>query len=248
MYGRAEQDAREAGAARPAFRATTPWRGGEPVVRLEKGVPDYVVNAFITLFIVIDPIGVAPVFVGLTARSDSAHRVRMAWRGVLLAALILYAFALGGPPLLVRLEVSLAAFRIAGGLLLFLLAVDMILVRPSGLRATTGEETREAMDFEDISVFPLAIPLIAGPGALTSLVLLMGRTGGEPVRIAWLLAVLAAVLVCSLLALLFATRLSAWLGTTGTNVVARVLGIVLAALAVQYVLDGLQAAGIVLGS
>jgi multiple antibiotic resistance protein len=124
----------------------------------------------------------------------------------------------------------------------------MILVRPSGLRATTGEETREAMDFEDISVFPLAIPLIAGPGALTSLVLLMGRTGGEPVRIAWLLAVLAAVLVCSLLALLFATRLSAWLGTTGTNVVARVLGIVLAALAVQYVLDGLQAAGVVLGS
>ncbi len=205
---------------------------------------DYILNSFITLFIVIDPIGVAPVFVGLTARGNVAYRTRMAWRGVLLAAAILYAFALGGSPLLAALGVSLAAFRIAGGLLLFLLAVDMILVRPSGLRSATGEEQREAMDFEDISVFPLAIPLIAGPGALTSLVLLMGRAGGDPVRIAWLLGNLAAVLVCTLLGLLFAVRLTAWLGMTGTNVVARVLGIVLAALAVQYVLDGIEAAGL----
>jgi multiple antibiotic resistance protein len=207
-------------------------------------VLDYILNSFITLFIVIDPIGVAPVFVGLTARGNVAYRTRMAWRGVLLAAAILYAFALGGSPLLAALGVSLAAFRIAGGLLLFLLAVDMILVRPSGLRSATGEEQREAMDFEDISVFPLAIPLIAGPGALTSLVLLMGRAGGDPVRIAWLLGNLAAVLVCTLLGLLFAVRLTAWLGMTGTNVVARVLGIVLAALAVQYVLDGIEAAGL----
>ena len=205
---------------------------------------DYVLNASITLFIVIDPIGVAPVFVGLTARGDVAYRTRMAWRGVLLAAAILYAFALGGSPLLAMLGVTLAAFRIAGGLLLFLLAVDMILVRPSGLRSATGEEQREAMDFEDISVFPLAIPLIAGPGALTSLVLLMGRAGGDPVRIAWLLVSLGAVLAFSLLGLLFAVRLTAWLGMTGTNVVARVLGIVLAALAVQYVLDGIEAAGL----
>ena len=205
---------------------------------------DYVLNALTTLFIVIDPIGVAPVFVGLTARGDAAYRTRMAWRGVLLAAAILYAFALGGSPLLAMLGVTLAAFRIAGGLLLFLLAVDMILVRPSGLRSATGEEQREAMDFEDISVFPLAIPLIAGPGALTSLVLLMGRAGGDPVRIAWLLVSLGAVLAFSLLGLLFAVRLTAWLGMTGTNVVARVLGIVLAALAVQYVLDGIEAAGL----
>jgi len=207
-------------------------------------VLDYVLNALTTLFIVIDPIGVAPVFVGLTARGDAAYRTRMAWRGVLLAAAILYAFALGGSPLLAMLGVTLAAFRIAGGLLLFLLAVDMILVRPSGLRSATGEEQREAMDFEDISVFPLAIPLIAGPGALTSLVLLMGRAGGDPVRIAWLLVSLGAVLAFSLLGLLFAVRLTAWLGMTGTNVVARVLGIVLAALAVQYVLDGIEAAGL----
>jgi MarC family membrane protein len=207
-------------------------------------VRDYVLNAFITLFIVIDPIGVAPVFVGLTARSDTAHRERMAWRGVVLAACILYAFALGGSPLLAALGVSLPAFRIAGGVLLFLLAVDMILVRSTGLRFATGEEQREAMDFEDISVFPLAIPLIAGPGALTSLVLLMGRAEGNPVRIAWLLGALAVVLAFSLVALLFAARLTALLGTTGTNVVARVLGIVLAALAVQYVLDGLIASGV----
>jgi MarC family membrane protein len=140
--------------------------------------------------------------------------------------------------------VTLPAFRIAGGVLLFLLAVDMILVRPSGLRFATGEEQREAMDFEDISVFPLAIPLIAGPGAMTSLVLLMGRAEGDLVRIAWLLGVLAAVLALSLLALLFAARLTALMGTTGTNVIARVLGIVLAAVAVQYVLDGLIASGV----
>jgi multiple antibiotic resistance protein len=169
----------------------------------------------------------------------------MAWRGVLLAAGILYAFALLGTPLLEALGVTLAAFRIAGGVLLFLLAVDMILVRATGLRSATGEEQREAMDLEDISVFPLAIPLIAGPGAMTSLVLLMGRTTDDPARTAALLAVLAAVLACSLLALLFAVRLTALLGTTGTNVVARVLGIVLAALAVQYVMDGLQAVGLV---
>jgi len=205
---------------------------------------DYVLNAFITLFIVIDPIGVAPIFVGLTARGDAAHRDRMAWRGVLLAAVILYLFALGGPPLLRALGVSLAAFRIAGGVLLFLLAVDMVLVRPSGLRSATGEEQREAMDFEDISVFPLAIPLIAGPGALTSLVLLMGRASDDPVRIAWLLAVLAAVLACALLALLFAARITTLLGTTGANVISRVLGIVLAALAVQFMLDGVVGAGL----
>jgi multiple antibiotic resistance protein len=206
---------------------------------------DFVLNAFITLFIVIDPVGVAPMFVGLTARGDRAQRERMAWRGVLLAAGILYAFALLGTPLLEALGVTLAAFRIAGGVLLFLLAVDMILVRATGLRSATGEEQREAMELEDISVFPLAIPLIAGPGAMTSLVLLMGRTTDDPARTAALLAVLAAVLACSLLALLFAVRLTALLGTTGTNVVARVLGIVLAALAVQYVLDGLQAVGLV---
>ena len=205
---------------------------------------DYALNAFITLFIVVDPIGVAPMFMGLTARGDASHRQRTAWRGVLLAAAILYPFAAVGTPLLAALGVSLAAFRIAGGALLFLLAVDMILARPSGLRATTREETREAMDWEDISVFPLAIPLIAGPGAMTALVLLMGRTGGEALRVIVLLGVQAAVLACSLLALLFAARLTALLGTTGTNVITRVLGIVLTALAVQWVLDGLQAAGL----
>ena len=205
---------------------------------------DYVLNAFITLFIVVDPIGIAPVFMGLTAGGNHVHRRRMAWRGVGLAAAILYTFAGIGAALLAALGVSLAAFRIAGGILLFLIAVDMLLARPSGLRSTTGEEDQEARGLPDISVFPLAIPLIAGPGTLTSLVLLMGRANGDPTRVTLLLAALALVLICSLVALLFAGRLSALLGTTGTNVVARVLGIILAALAVQYVLDGLNAAGI----
>jgi len=129
-------------------------------------------------------------------------------------------------------------------LLLFLLAVDMILVRPSGLRATTGEEQQEAMHQPDISVFPLAIPLIAGPGAMTSIVLLMGRADADPLRIAVLLGVMGGVLLLSLAALMFAARIAGWLGTTGTNVIERVLGIVLAALAVQYVLDGLAATGL----
>ena len=205
---------------------------------------DFALNAFITLLIVVDPPGVAPMFLALTARADPAQRRRMARRGVLIAAVVLYVFAAVGSLLLAALGVSLAAFRIAGGLLLFLLAVDMILARPSGLRATTGEETQEALGFPDISVFPLAVPLLAGPGAMTSTVLLMDRAAGDPLRMGILVAVLAAVLGLTLLTLLFAARLATLLGTTGTNVIARVLGIVLAALAVQYVLDGLRTGGV----
>ena len=122
--------------------------------------------------------------------------------------------------------------------MLFLLSVDMLLARPSGLRSTTGEEDEEARHVEDISVFPLAIPLLAGPGAMTSIVLLMGRTGEDPWRVAALLGVLAGVLALTLAALLFASVLARVLGRTGANVISRVLGIVLAALAVQFMLDG----------
>jgi multiple antibiotic resistance protein len=210
-------------------------------------VQDYVFTAFTTLLVVIDPIGVAPIFVGLTPGADAARMRAVALRGVALAAAILYLFAFGGGVLLELLGVSLAAFRIAGGILLFLLAVDMILVRRSGLRATTGEEEEEARRFTDISVFPLAVPLLAGPGAMTSIVLLMGQAGGDPLRTGLLLAVLAAVLLLCLVALLLAAQLTRLLGVTGANVIGRVLGIVLAALAVQFVLDGLRGAGILAG-
>lgn len=208
---------------------------------------ELIVTAFTTLLVVIDPVGVAPIFMALTLRADARSRRVMAVRGVLLAAGILFVFALIGHRLLTVLGVGLPAFRIAGGVLLFLLAVDMLLARPSGLRSTTGEEDEEARHVEDISVFPLAIPLLAGPGAMTSIVLLMGRTGEEPRLVAALLGVLAVVLALSLAALLFAGALSRVLGRTGANVISRVLGIVLAALAVQFMLDGLAGAGVIAG-
>lgn len=206
---------------------------------------EFSVQAFAMLVVVIDPVGMSPIYLGLTHGAQPAERRRMAVRGVLLAAAILLVFALAGQSLLEALGVSLSAFRIAGGILLFLLAVDMLLVRPSGLRSTTGEEREEASHFEDISVFPLAIPMLAGPGAMTSIVLLMGRAGGDPVRIGLLLGVLVVVLLLTLAALLLAGFLSRVLGVTGSNVIGRVLGIVLAALAVQFILDGLAGAGVI---
>ena len=203
---------------------------------------EFLIQAFVTLFVVVDPIGQVPIFGGLTQGSSAAHQRRMAWRGVLLAAIILYAFAFGGNAILGWLGVGLPAFRIAGGILLLLLSIDMLFARHSGLRTTTPSEEAEAGSRPDISVFPLAIPLIAGPGAMTSVVLLMGRSSGDPLATVGLLAVLAAVLLLTLGALLLAVPINRLLGVTGTNVVTRVLGIVLAALAVQFMLDGLRQA------
>lgn len=207
---------------------------------------EFLFNAFITLFVVMDPVGLAPVYGGLTVKATAVLKRQMAVRGIVVAGVILYAFALGGSTLLDALGVSLPAFRIAGGVLLFLLAIDMILVRAGGMHSTTTEEKEEARKQEDISVFPLAIPLIAGPGAMTSLVLLMGKAEGNYQYIGGLMGVVAGVLLLCLLALLASRHLMRILGVTGSNVVSRVLGIVLAALAVQFILDGLKGAGFML--
>jgi multiple antibiotic resistance protein len=132
----------------------------------------------------------------------------------------------------------MAAFQIAGGALLFLLAVDMVLARQSGLRSTTVAEQKEAERRKDIAVFPLAVPLIAGPGALTTVLLMVGEQGGDSLVITTVLVVLFAVLVLTLLALYFSSYIMRFLGATGANVISRVLGVVLAALAVQFMLDG----------
>jgi multiple antibiotic resistance protein len=200
--------------------------------------------AGVLFLVVIDPIGMGPVFVGLTAGTDPARRRHLAVKGVALAAAVLLLFAVLGDPLLKALGIGFAAFRIAGGLLLFLLAVDMVLARPSGLRTTTASEAAEADARADISVFPLAVPLIAGPGAMTSVLLVMGRAGGDWAFKAAALGLLVAVLGLTLLSLLVAARMTRFLGVTGTNVAGRVMGIVLAALACQFVLDGLAEAGI----
>jgi multiple antibiotic resistance protein len=205
---------------------------------------EFFFDSFVILFVVIDPIGLVPMFVALTHGESAAFRRRMALRGVTTAGGVLIVFVLAGDWLLRALGIGMAAFQIAGGLLLFLLAVDMVLARPSGLRGPTAREQQEAARSRDISVFPLAVPLIAGPGALTTVLLRVGDRGGDPEAILAVIAVLVVVLAMTLGTLLLANRVMRWIGETGVNVITRVLGIVLAALAVQYALDGLGQTGL----
>jgi multiple antibiotic resistance protein len=199
---------------------------------------DFVFNAFVTLLVVVDPLGLAPIFAALTRGFSEKHKRESAIRGTMLGALILFLFALAGDVLLEALGIGLPAFRIAGGLLLFLLALDMVFARPSGMRATTVREQEEESYQQDISVFPLAIPLIAGPGAITTVLLYTG--GSSPGQLALFMGVLFVILLLTLGSLLLAPRVMQLFGETGANVLSRVLGVLLAALAVQFVLDGLH--------
>jgi len=199
---------------------------------------DLFLDSLIIMLVVVDPIGLTPIFAALTHGESAAARRKMAVRGTLIAAVILVVFALAGDRLLRLLGIGMPAFQIAGGVLLFLLAVDMVFARHSGLRSTTEREQKEAEAKKDISVFPLAIPLIAGPGALTTVLLMVGEQGDDPAVLVAVLAVLLVVLTITLVALLLSERIMAFLGETGANVVSRVLGVILAALAVQFVLDG----------
>jgi len=198
-------------------------------------------NMFVVLLVVIDPVGVTPMFGALTRGGGEAHRRRMAFKGTALAAAILLVFALMGDWLLTTLGITLPAFKIAGGILLFLIALDMVFARQSGGRSTTGGEQEEARHKEDISVFPLAFPLIAGPGALTTILLMVGEAHGDPVYFTALIGVLLAILALTLGCLLVAGRLMRFLGQTGANVMDRLFGVILAALAVQFVIDGARA-------
>lgn len=202
------------------------------------------IKAAIAFLVTIDPIGVGAIFAGLTRTATPDHRRHMALKGTAIAAAILLVFAFGGELLMRSLGISFAALRIAGGILLLLLAIDMVFARPSGIRAMTEPESDEAGHRDDISVFPLAIPLIAGPGAITSTLLLLGQTDGDRTEQAVVLGVLVAVLAATLVILLFASVVSRLFGVTGTNVLNRVLGVLLAALACQFVLDGIVASEI----
>ncbi len=198
---------------------------------------ELIFNSFVTLFVVIDPLGLAPVFAALTRGYPEKRKREAAIRGTALGAAILFLFALVGDVLLDALGIGLAAFRIAGGILLFLLALDMVFGRPSGVRSRTVREQEEESHEQDVSVFPLAIPLLAGPGAITTVLL---YTGGRNVAELGVLAgVLLAVLLLTLASLLLASRVMRIFGETGSNVFSRVLGVLLAALAVQFVLDGI---------
>jgi len=202
---------------------------------------DLLLNSFVVLFIVVDPIGVAALFSMLSREVPRADQRRMAVKASVLAGAILVVFFLLGDRLLLRLGIGLPAFRIAGGVLLFLLAIDMVFARQSGLRSATMREQIEAEHRPDISVFPLAFPLIAGPGALTSVLLMAASAHPLAIHLG-MLVVLMGVSVLTLVSLLLAPQIMGLLGETGTNVISRLFGLVLAALAVQFVIDGLRAA------
>jgi len=197
----------------------------------------------VVFFVVVEPVSLIPLFTGLTTGATSAYKRRMALRAVSVAAAILVLFALGGASFLKLMGISLEAFRIFGGLLLFLLALEMVFARESGTR-TSSNEAAESRRRADISVFPLAFPFIAGPGALATILLWFGpvRLSEQPALFAAYLAAVLLVLVIALVMMLLADPLMRVIGVTGANVASRLLGVILGALAVQFVLDGLRQA------
>jgi multiple antibiotic resistance protein len=195
-------------------------------------------SAFVTFFVVIDPPGCAPIFAGLTRDHPPAQRRAMALRSVGVAAFILLFFALFGEELLHALGISLAAFRIAGGIMLFLIALDMVFERRTARRENRAQEVSADPEHEDISVFPMGIPMIAGPGSIASVMLLMARTDGLD-RSLVVLAALAAMLLLTLAALLAASWLMRLMGRRLEAMLTRLLGVILAALAAQFVIDGI---------
>lgn len=198
---------------------------------------------FVVFFVVVDPVSLIPLFTGLTAGASSSYKRRMAVKAVTISAAILLLFALGGAAFLQLMGISLEAFRIFGGLLLFLLALEMVFARESGTR-TSSDEAAESRRRADISVFPLAFPFIAGPGALATILLWFGRIQlpGQGVLFCGLIAAAALVLAIVLALLWVAEPLMRAIGVTGANVASRILGVVLGALAVQFVIDGLRQA------
>ena len=197
------------------------------------------VSAFVTFFVVIDPPGCAPIFAGLTAGATATHRRAMAVRAVGVASLILFGFALFGEALLGALGISLNAFRIAGGIMLFLIALEMVFEKRTERREDRAEKVRAA-EPADISIFPMAMPMIAGPGSIASVMLLMSQNDGTE-RSLVVLAAMLAILAITLAALLIAGPIMRLVGAKIEAVVSRLLGVLLAALATQFVIDGIRA-------
>jgi multiple antibiotic resistance protein len=203
---------------------------------------DQVIKFFIVFFVVIEPLSIAPVFVTLTAGATPEFQRKMAYKSVSIAALILLTFSLIGTPFLAAMGISIQAFRIFGGLLLFLIALEMVFARESGTR-TSSDEKAESQLRADVSVFPLAFPLISGPGALVTILLWFGPLPitAHPLQFAAMAACVAVVLLLTLVVMLLAAPLMRKMGVTGTNVANRLFGVILGALAVQFVLDGIRA-------
>ncbi len=209
---------------------------------------EQVIKFFVVFFVIVEPLSLAPVFASLTEGASDAYKRKMSLKAALVAAGILLLFALTGAAFLRIMGISIDAFRIFGGLLLFLMALEMVFARESGTR-TSSDEQAESKRRADISVFPLAFPLLAGPGALTTILLWFGPVlvTEQPVLFSGLIAAAFAVIAVSLLMMRLAGPIMRIMGVTGANVTNRLLGVVLGALAVQFVLDGVRAAFKLLG-
>ena len=204
---------------------------------------DLVVASSSSFFVTIDPIGVVPIFLSLTAHLAPAERRRVALKGTVIAALLLVGFALAGEALLDWLGIGMPAFRIAGGLLLLVIAGEMLFERRNERRAQRADSAAEG-EADALAVFPLAVPLLAGPAALTAAVLMMSEHAGDPAAQGTVLATLLGVMAGAGVLLLVSAKVASLLGRGAIDVTTRLLGIVLAALAIQFVLDGIfQALG-----
>ncbi|MCC6001993.1 MAG: MarC family protein [Pararhodobacter sp.] len=205
--------------------------------------PAFLIPAFVTLFVVIDPVGLAPLFIALTGGMTPRERLGVGLRACVISAVLLTLFGLAGEAILAGIGITLPAFQIAGGILLFLTALDMLFDRRGQRRA--GHARPATGPADDPSVFPLAMPLIAGPGAMAAMILLVGESGWDWQGVVAVHLVMLAVIVLAFGLFLIASPIERALGATGTMVVTRLLGMLLAALSVQFVLNGLRGAGVV---
>lgn len=201
---------------------------------------DYITSAIATLLVVADPVFLSALFLGITNEMGASQRREVAMRASIIAFCILLAAGLGGAKLLDLLGISLSAFRIAGGLLLLSAAAEMVFDRRSQRLQATAEQAISVDHVKNIAAFPLAIPLMAGPGAITAMILLAGRADGQMIYLVSLYAVAALVMAACFTCFLMAERISKLMGITGRAVMTRLLGIILAALAVQFVIDGVM--------
>jgi len=202
---------------------------------------DELLKFFVLLFVVVEPVTLVPVFAGLTDGASERYKRKMSLKAVAISGIVLALFALAGAWFIRMMGISIDAFRIAGGVMLFLIALEMVFARESGTK-TTSEEKNEVQQRADISVFPLAFPFIAGPGALATVLLTFGTLKPDWLMTLGLLAVIALVLLITLVLLLLAPLVNRVMGVTGAHVVSRLAGVVLAALAVQFMVDGLKGA------
>jgi len=202
---------------------------------------DFLWQSFITLLVIINPFAVVAMFMSLTTKYSAAEKRKAALKSIVISAFLLLLFAFVGDKLLDAMSISEPAFRIAGGFLLLLAAIEMVISHTTGLQAPTGDEIQEATHRADITVFPMAIPLIAGPGALTSIVILMRQAEaiGSLASVS-VLSILIGVLLITYLVLLSGSGFMAILGATGTNVMTRIFGIILSSLAVQNIINGVS--------